>query len=117
MNALWRLNLDRWRVWFGLIIGLTCLACQHAAAQDPTVKAKIFLNVKGRPALAHQPQVPRLEPGLRPSVSPPAPLPLHLNVLQYLGEKQGRVPVYSGMDGKLQLEFGLFGYLGIKYLF
>lgn len=117
MNALWRLKLDKWHVLVGLIIWSTCLVCHHASAQDPTAKAQIFLDIKRRPSLARQPQVHRLEQSLRPAVSPPIPLPFHLNVLQYIGDRQGKVPVCSGMDGKLQLEFGLFGYLGVKYLF
>lgn len=39
------------------------------------------------------------------------------NMFTYLGETRGKVPLYSTMDGKLQLEIGVFGYLGIKWQF
>ena len=39
------------------------------------------------------------------------------DVLQSLLENRGRIPLFSGMNGKVQLELGLFGYLGLKYQF
>lgn len=39
------------------------------------------------------------------------------NVWTYLLENQGKVPLLSGMNGKVQLELGLFGYLGLKCQF
>ena len=39
------------------------------------------------------------------------------SIYQYLMERRGRIPVFSGMSGKIQLELGLSGYLGIKCRF
>jgi hypothetical protein len=39
------------------------------------------------------------------------------NVWTYILENQGKVPLVSGMNGKVQLELGLYGYLGLKYQF
>jgi hypothetical protein len=39
------------------------------------------------------------------------------DVWTYLLENRGKVPLVSGMNGKVQVELGLFGYLGLKYQF
>jgi hypothetical protein len=39
------------------------------------------------------------------------------DIMTYLLENKGKIPLLSGMNGKLQLELGLFGYIGLKYQF
>jgi len=39
------------------------------------------------------------------------------DVLKYLGEKRGKVPLYSILENRMQVELGLFGYLGVKWQF
>ena len=39
------------------------------------------------------------------------------DIMTYLLENKGKVPVFSGMHGKMHVELGLFGYLGVKYQF
>jgi hypothetical protein len=39
------------------------------------------------------------------------------DVIKYLEEKRGKVPLLSTLENKLHLELGLFGYLGVKWRF
>ena len=39
------------------------------------------------------------------------------DIMTYLLENQGKISLFSGMNGKVQVELGLFGYLGFKYQF
>jgi hypothetical protein len=111
--------MDKWHLLFVLMVLSTCLVCQHASAQDNAARTKIFLDVDMKQSPVRQPHHgPEATQHMRSTtVSPPVLLPFHINALQYISEKQGKIPVISGMDGKLQLEFGLFGYLGVKFNF
>ena len=39
------------------------------------------------------------------------------DIMQPLVENRSKVTLFSGMNGKIQVELGLFGYLGLKYKF
>jgi hypothetical protein len=39
------------------------------------------------------------------------------DIMTYLLENKGKIPLFSGMNGRVQVELGLFGYLGFKYQF
>ena len=117
MKARWQLKVNTWYVLCVLMMLSTCFVCRLAAAQDNAIKTKIFLGSEMTQSLLQPSQAPETAQPLRPTLILLAPLPFHINVLQYISEKQGRIPVISGMNGKLQLEFGLFGYLGLKYRF
>jgi hypothetical protein len=39
------------------------------------------------------------------------------DVMKYLEERRGKVPLMSALENKLHLELGLFGYLGVKWRF
>lgn len=118
MNALWRLKIDQWHMICVLIVLSTCFVCRDAPAQDNVTRAKIFLDGEMKHAPAQQTYAPEVaQPPHLITSSRLAPLPFYVNAFQYLIEKRGKIPVISGMDGKLQLEFGLFGYLGVKYSF
>ena len=117
MNALWRLQMGQRHASCVLIVLATCVVCRLAAAQDNTAKAGIFLAGEMQPAPAQQTDTSGAVQLTHPIPSRPPPLPFYVNALQYLTEKRGKVPVVSGLDGKLQLELGLFGYLGVKYSF
>jgi hypothetical protein len=39
------------------------------------------------------------------------------DVIKYLEERRGKVPLMSALENKLHLELGLFGYLGVKWRF
>ena len=37
--------------------------------------------------------------------------------MTYLLENRGKISLFSGMNGKVHVALGLFGYLGLKYQF
>ena len=39
------------------------------------------------------------------------------DIMTYLLENRGKITLFSGMNGKMHVELGLFGYLGVKYQF
>ena len=39
------------------------------------------------------------------------------DLIKYLEERRGKVPLISALENKLHLELGLFGYLGVKWRF
>jgi hypothetical protein len=39
------------------------------------------------------------------------------NLIKYLEERRGKVPLYSMLENQLSLELGLFGYLGVRWRF
>jgi hypothetical protein len=39
------------------------------------------------------------------------------DIMTSLRENRGKISLFSGMHGKVQVELGLFGYIGLKYQF
>jgi hypothetical protein len=39
------------------------------------------------------------------------------DLIKYLEERRGKVPLMSALENKVLLELGLFGYLGVKWRF
>lgn len=117
MKALRRLKITKWHVLCVFMILATCLVCRSVSAQESAAKTKIFLVGEMKRPAPQQSPVLETAQRMRPTVRASASLPFYINALQYISEKQGKIPVVSGMDGKFQLEFGLFGYLGLKYSF
>ena len=92
--------------------------CCHADAQDKLFALNLFFEVK---------DVERTSPPSQETDKRNHDIALSLkatphvlqqpDMMQYLTERQGKIPVYSGLDGKVQLEVGLAGYLGLKCRF
>ncbi len=118
MKTVWRLNMHKCEhVLFVFIALSTCIVSRNAFAQDRPAKAKVFLVGEAKQPPVQQQQASKAEWSLDRTLKPYTSIPYTITILQYLAEKRGRIPVYSGLDGKVQLEFGLSGYLGIKCLF
>lgn len=117
MKTLWRSNMHKCEhVLFVFMALSTCIVCHNAMAQDRPEKAKVFLVGKAKQPPVQQ-HASKAERSLDRTLKPDTSIPYNITILQYLAEKRGRIPVYSGLNGKVQLEFGLSGYLGIKCLF
>jgi hypothetical protein len=39
------------------------------------------------------------------------------DVLKYIEEKRGKIPLYSVLENTVQVELGLFGYFGVRWRF
>jgi len=50
---------------------------------------------------------------------PPHPtIQIHTeDIMTYLLENRGKISLFSGMNGKVHVALGLFGYLGLNYQF
>ncbi len=118
MGALWRLNISK-RESFLLVLTVlsTLFVCHNAFAQNHPSKIRIFLDDEKK---QHQPLPYNIEKVARQiefALKENVYISYRSTIYQYLIERQGRIPVYSGMSGKMQLEFGLSGYIGIKCRF
>jgi hypothetical protein len=94
--------------------------CSHAFGQDTTAKLRSLLetrNLAGKPA--HEP--PGKDKKSSDLALKEAELSIQLfqfnDMFTYLQENKGKVPLYSTLQGKLQLELGVFGYVGVKWRF
>lgn len=90
----------------------TLLLAQSSVAQDDLSKMKIFLDPIASPHGKKD-----VGKGVELFLKKEAASARQPDLLDYLSEKQGRIPVYSGMQGSVQLEVGIAGYFGIKYRF
>jgi hypothetical protein len=90
----------------------------EAWAQDLSTKGKIAkerdsVTVRGleKPAKKDDGAGPSLKnDGLSIQIQTP-------DIMTYLLENKGKISLLSGMNGKVHVELGLFGYLGLKYQF
>jgi hypothetical protein len=93
------------------------MVCHDIFAQERLARANIFLVGKAEQPPAQQQHTSKAKPSLDWTLKPYTSIPNSITILQYLTEKRGRIPLYTGLDGKVKLELGLTGYLGIKCLF
>jgi len=90
--------------------------CQSVLAQDDIFKITLGLEQKAsRDTSSHEPKA--VDEAVELSLKADIPAVPKQHILWYLSQKQGRIPVYSSLRGKIQIEVGIAGYLGIKCLF
>ena len=118
MKTLWRFNMLMCEHALFVCMALsTCIVCHHAFAQEQAANGHVFSVDKGKQSPVQPQHTSKAEMSLDWPLKPYISIPDNSTILQYLAEKRGRIPLYSGLDGKVQLEFGLSGYLGIKCQF
>ena len=96
----------------GLLFSLEVLA-QDLSAKGKLAKERDSVSVRGleKPAKKDDGAGPSLKnDGISIQIQTP-------DIMTYLLENKGKIPLFSGMNGKVQVELGLFGYLGLKYQF
>ena len=103
-----------------LLLAAVCIGiflCGEAWAQEAASKMRIPLGTRSvsEKVLREQPDHGRKSPDANLKENEIS-IQIH-NLFTYLGETRGKVPLYSAIDGKLQLEMGVFGYLGVKWQF
>ena len=94
------------------------LFCIDVFAQESPAKGRISKEREAASVRSLEKQ-PKKEDRAEPSVKSDG-LSIEIqtqDVMQYLLENRGKISLFSGMNGKVQLELGLFGYLGLKYQF
>jgi hypothetical protein len=89
----------------------------EASAQEATAKERIPLGTKNVSEKALREQPDKGKKSLNETLKEHEISIQVYNFFTSLGETRGKVPVYSTMEGKLQVEIGVFGYLGIKWQF
>ena len=115
---LWRFNMHKCEhVLFVCIVLSTCIVCHDVFAQERPAKANVILIGEAKQLPAQQQHTSKAKQSLDWNLKPYTSIPGNITILQYLIEKRGRIPLYSGLRGKVKLELGLTGYLGIKCLF
>ncbi len=118
MGALWRLNISKRESFLLVLTVLSALfVCHNAFAQNHPSKIRIFLDGEKK---QHQPLPYNVEKVARQvefTLKNDVYISYRSSVYQYLMERRGRIPVFSGMSGNIQLELGLSGYIGIKCRF
>jgi hypothetical protein len=96
----------------GLLFSLEALA-QDLSAKGKIAKERDSVSVRAldKPA--------KKADGVGPSLKNDGiSIQIHTeDLMTYLLENRGKIPLLSGMDGKVQLELGLFGYIGLRYKF
>src|SRR5262249_33955001 len=102
-----------------LVLGvLGGLGSREAWPQDRAARSKLAAERAAVSVRAPDKPAPKEEGG-RPSLNNDG-LAIELqtqDIMTYLLENKGKVPLFSGMHGKMHVELGLFGYLGVKYQF
>ena len=96
----------------GLLFSLKAVA-QDLPAKDKFAKERDAVSVRAleKPAKKDAGAGPSLKND-RISIQIQTP-----DIMTYLLENQGKISLFSGMHGKVHVELGLFGYLGLKYQF
>lgn len=99
------------------VLAITCI-CSQAAAQDPLFKLNLFFDTKhlGKASPPVE-ETDKTNHDIARSLKVTPRVPQQPDIMQYLIERRGKIPIYSGLDGKVQLEVGIAGYLGLKYQF
>jgi hypothetical protein len=102
-----------------LVLVVTGLLCSlEALAQDLSSKGKlaterdsVTMRALEKPAKKDDGAgSPLKNEGLSIQIQTP-------DITTYLLENRGKISLFSGMNGKVQVELGLFGYIGFKYQF
>jgi hypothetical protein len=96
----------------GLLFSLEALA-QDLSTKGKLAKERDSVSVRAldKPAKKDDGVGPSLKnDGLSIQIQTP-------DIMTYLLENKGKISLFSGMNGKVHVELGLFGYLGLKYQF
>jgi len=90
----------------------------EVGAQDLAAKRKFTAERDAVSVRAPEKPAPKDE-GVRPALQNEA-IAIEIqtpDIMTYLLENKGKISLFSGMHGKIRVELGLFGYLGVKYQF
>ena len=99
------------------IVALTMLCRSDALAQERPLDT-LLLSETRPPSERLLNESPRKDTGSIVATLKENPLSVKIfDVLKYLEERRGKVPLMSALEDKLHLELGLFGYLGVKWRF
>jgi hypothetical protein len=100
-----------------ITVVLTMLCCRDVLAQEQPLDSPLLMESRTlRERLFYDSM--RKDIGSIVTTLKENPLSVQIfDLIKYLEERRGKVPLVSALENKLHLELGLFGYLGVKWRF
>jgi len=101
-----------------MVVVTSVLFCLKAWAQDLTTRGKFLAERDAVSVKAPDKPSPKDDGSRQALKSEGIAIEIQTqDIMTYLLENKGKISLFSGMNGKMRVELGLFGYLGVKYRF
>jgi hypothetical protein len=100
-----------------IAVVLTMLCCSDVLAQERPLDSLLLMETRTLSERLFYESV-RKDIGSIVATLKEHPLSVQIfDLIKYLEERRGKVPLMSALENKFLLELGLFGYLGVKWRF
>jgi hypothetical protein len=100
-----------------ITVAMTVLCCSDVLAQERPLDARLLLQTRKLDERALPESARKDAGGIVSSLKEHHISVQIFDIIKYLEEKRGKIPLYTALENKLSIELGLFGYLGVRWRF